>query len=261
MNSDNELSIKEIQKNLKNKIASESILVFDEIDSTNNEAKRRILNNKLDKTIIIANSQSAGRGRNGRSFFSPKDTGVYISIILNPDDICFDIGLITTLVCVTVSKAISKVSGITPKIKWVNDLYINAKKVSGILCEAVNDTKTGILKAVVVGIGINCNTEFDGELAQIAGALFKDNRNIRNKLIAEIINEIHDMIKNNIIDDYLEYSRENSMLIGREVYIVGEEDNVYVAYDIGKTGELILRDKNGLFRSINSGEVSVKLND
>ena len=125
MNSFNKISISEIQKHLDSKIASESIAIFEEIDSTNNEAKRLILKDNLNKKIIIANSQYAGRGRSGKSFYSPKDTGVYISFIINPADVCFNIGLITTLACVAVSKAITKVSGIVPKIKWVNDLYVN----------------------------------------------------------------------------------------------------------------------------------------
>ena len=261
MDSINELSLNEIQKYLNNKIAADSILVFDKIDSTNNEAKRRILNNKLEKTIIIANSQSAGRGRRGRSFYSPKDTGVYISFILKSESIKFDVGMITTLTCVAVSKAISKVSGIIPKIKWVNDLYIRNKKVCGILCEAVNDTNTGNLKAVVVGIGINCNTVFEDELAEIAGAIFDDDKYIRNQLIAELINEIDIIIADDVTDKYLEYSRENSMIIGREIFIVGEEDNIYIADNIGTKGELVLTDKNGQVRIINSGEVSIRINN
>ena len=257
----NELSLKEIQKHLNNKIASDSILVFDEIDSTNNEAKRRILNNKLEKTIIIADSQSAGRGRRGRCFYSPKGTGVYISFILKSNSIKFDVGLITTLTCVAVSKAISKISGIIPKIKWVNDLYFRDKKICGILCEAVNDTNTSNLKAIVVGIGINCNTVFEDELAEIAGAIFDDEKYIRNRLIAELINEIDIMIADDVTEEYLEYSRENSMIIGREVSIIGEEDNVYIADDIGPKGELVLTDKDGQVRILNSGEVSIRINN
>lgn len=259
MSSVDELSLSEIHKYLKDKSASDKIIIFDEIDSTNNEAKRRILNNTLDKNIIISNSQFAGRGRMGRNFYSPGNTGIYISFILNCHDIEFDIELVTTMTCVAVSKAISKVVGTVPQIKWVNDLYLQEKKVCGILCEAVNDTKRGNLKAIIIGIGVNCSTVFEGELSQIAGSLFKDNQYIRNQLIGEIINEIDAMVREDVSESYLKYYRHNSMIIGRKVFIVGEEEKTYIADNIGSMGELILKDENEQVRIINSGEVSIRL--
>ena len=130
-------------------------LYFEELDSTNSYLKEMAAKGAQEGTIIIANRQSAGRGRLGRSFFSPEEKGIYMSILLRPDISLERAVLITSMAAVAVAEAIEQVSGIQTKIKWVNDIFLNKKKVCGILTEAGIDAETGTLEYAVLGIGVN----------------------------------------------------------------------------------------------------------
>ena len=131
---------------------------YDEIDSTNLEAKRYAASNSeplQEIPVFIAKSQTGGRGRLGRSFFSPEETGLYMSILLPINENLIETDLITPAAGVAVCRTIEELSTETPKIKWVNDVYINKKKVCGILAEGIIDSKLGKISKVVLGIGIN----------------------------------------------------------------------------------------------------------
>ena len=136
------------------------IMVFDDIDSTNDEAKRMLEQETVDDGMyLIANHQTAGRGRQGHSFYSPADTGLYVSMVRTDHDVLHPATLskLTLAAAVATAEAIEEAVGVSPKIKWVNDLYYRDRKVCGILTESVGwlDDRP---RAVVIGIGINCST-------------------------------------------------------------------------------------------------------
>ncbi|MBR2812349.1 MAG: biotin--[Solobacterium sp.] len=145
--------------------------VFSEIDSTNTYA-RSIAHKAKDGTYIIANRQTAGRGRHGHSFYSPADTGLYVSYILKVNRPAEQILKLTVAAAVAVCEAIRSCTSQDPKIKWVNDIFLDHHKVAGILCEATQDLESHMVDSVIIGIGINCRTiEFPEEIENIAGSL------------------------------------------------------------------------------------------
>ena len=241
------LDAKAIKELLKFKHPDAQIMVFDSVDSTNTCAKNM---KDISKGIICARAQTAGRGRHGRSFYSPADTGLYMSIILpiTPQQ-AYEFSL-TAAAAVASARAISKLCGIEVQIKWVNDLYINNKKVAGILTEA---DKT----RVIVGIGINVCTElFPADLPR-AGSL---NSNLDfSCLAAKVAEEIFDIVcsfDKSFMDEY----RKRSMLLGKQIcYTQNNQTKYATAIDIDDNGRLIVRDRRGTEIGLNSGEVSIVL--
>ena len=155
-----------------------NVKYYDEIDSTNDEA-RRFAQNENSDCLIIANQQTKGRGRRGRTFFSPKDSGIYMSLIVHVGKNVEKLSSITAVAAVSVAKAVDTVvynEQNTSLIKWVNDVYIADKKVSGILTEAysfMEDEEAGYL---IIGFGINVyepQTGFPKEIKNTAGFLLK----------------------------------------------------------------------------------------
>ena len=236
------------------------LYVYDELDSTNTEAKRRVIDGAEEGTVIIADSQTSGRGRLGRSFFSPRGSGIYLSFILKPKMSAEKSLAITAAVAVAVCMAIEKITGKKPMIKWVNDLYLDGKKICGILTEAVSGLETGNIDAVVIGIGINCTTVFNGDLKQKAGSLFDVNSDaVRNKLAAELINRLYNLIDMLSGNDFMQEYRKRSIILGKEITICNEPESLYTVEDIGDSGELVLKGRNGEKRVLNTGEVSIRL--
>lgn len=232
-----------------------TVRVFDEIDSTNTEAKRMALDGFSGEALLVAHSQTAGRGRMGRSFYSPEQTGAYFSILHTLSTPLCDAVAITSATSVAVMRAIRTLAGIQTDIKWVNDLYYNGKKVCGILTEAMS---VGESTHVIVGVGINLDTaDFPEELQAIAGSL---NAQIdATKLIAEIYRQISFYLKDSSNREWLEDYRKHSMVLGRRVsWGDAEALQIGVAEAIDEDGALIIRDeKNDLVR-LHTGEISIR---
>ena len=247
---DDKLTMEGILPYLNDKSMAEYMVLYDIIDSTNTELKRRVRQGAKSKTMILADSQTAGRGRLGREFYSPSGSGVYFSMLFYPQIPAEELVLFTTAASVAVCHAIEAVTEQQPLIKWVNDLYLNGKKVCGILTEKQGD-------AVIIGVGINCTTVFEGELATIAGSLSQTG--IRCRLAAELVNclvNIEAMIsQRNFLDEY----RKRSLVLGKEIAILQEQGSCYFAEDIGEKGELILRTKTGEKKILATGEVSIRM--
>lgn len=250
------ISLGEIAGYLPDEFDQSRIQVFDVIDSTNTEAKRQAIYGAADGTIIVAGKQEQGRGRVGRSFYSPQDGGVYFSILLRPTLPMEDVVLITVAASVQVAEAIRSVCGVFPDIKWVNDLYCEGKKVCGILAELVSDSEQG--NAVVLGVGINCSIEFPDELREIAGNVpYAEDR--KNRLVAELSVKLSKLEL--VVEDglFIEVYRKHSMVMGKWVTIPQEPGSLYLVRGIGDRGELMLEDKAGNSRSLTTGEVSIRL--
>ena len=154
------------------KYKNNRLYIYDTLDSTNIRAKQLALENAPHGTVVIARQQTAGRGRLGRSFFSPRD-GIYISIIVRPD---FDLTKsvhVTSAASVAVAESIESICGMDAKIKWVNDIYADNKKVCGILTEGITDFETGQIESLVIGIGVNTTIkDFPEDLLELLNPRF-----------------------------------------------------------------------------------------
>ncbi len=239
---------------------------FDEIDSTNEELKRRSFDGAPHGTLAVANRQTAGKGRMGRSFYSPADTGIYMSILLRPE-VEFSEGLlITSAASVAVCRAIEKVTDVSCEIKWVNDICINGKKICGILAEAVMSAGDKIPESIVLGIGINVNTaDFPEEVRSRAGALVEGDRttldtdSLRSAVAAGVYDEVTDIYKDMLSRRFIEEYRRRSNVIGKQIrYGSGNSFQTGTAIDIDNNGGLIVRTEEGSTITLSTGEISVR---
>ncbi|MEG1972298.1 MAG: biotin--[acetyl-CoA-carboxylase] ligase, partial [Oscillospiraceae bacterium] len=208
-----------------------NLLVFDTVDSTNLQAKKCGFENAVDKSVFVANCQTNGRGRKGRSFFSPSDTGIYMSILLRPEDFSRDTIKVTIAAAVAVVRAIKTVTMQDASIKWVNDIFLNGRKICGILTEAVSDMETGSIDFLVVGVGVNVSTaQFPKEIENIAGAV-SEKQISRNDLTAEIIKEFLKLYKDLSSPKILEEYKKSSLVFTK--HIKYEKNGIkYIAKDV-----------------------------
>ena len=245
-------------------LKSREIRVFPCLPSTNQEAKRMALERAEQGSAVLAEEQSAGRGRLGRSFFSPRGNGLYMSVILRPKADVSNAVLITTAAAVGVCRAIDTVTGRHPQIKWVNDLYLNEKKICGILTEAVTNFETGVIESVVVGIGINfkgSQSTLPEELRHKAGFLYTDEppATTRNHLAAEIINQLCILCDTLELRSFLPEYRMRSMIIGEQIrFLRNQVWSEALAVDIDDNGGLIIALSDNKRETLSSGEVSVR---
>ena len=207
----NEISETLILKHLK---VPRKVAVFEEVFSTNDTIK------DIEFDVVVAKSQTGGRGTNNRKFFSPKG-GIYLSLKLKPKIPLDKLSLITPFTAVALYKAIEKVTKLKPKIKWVNDIYINGKKVAGILTESKISSDS--IDYVIVGVGINCDrqnfpnfnlntpTSIEEEL---------DYKIDKNRLIAEFLNEFNGIEKSLLSKDFIPYYKDNFYLLDKAVKVV-----------------------------------------
>ncbi|MEG2204888.1 MAG: biotin--[acetyl-CoA-carboxylase] ligase, partial [Oscillospiraceae bacterium] len=171
------------------------IRVCQEVDSTNRLARQAALDGAAHGSVFAAERQSAGRGRFGRSFYSPEGRGIYLSVLLCPPQ-GIPPTLLTTAAAVAVCRAVRSLTGLKPRIKWVNDLVLDQKKICGILTEAVTDWESGAIESVVIGIGLNVYPPEDlpPELAQGVGSLYGESDGTppvgRSRLAAGLLNEL-----------------------------------------------------------------------
>jgi len=243
------------------------IIVYKTIGSTNQEAKKIALEGAKKITVIIAEEQTQGRGRMGRSFYSPSKSGIYLSLVLRPNVHASEAVLVTTGAAVGVCRAIQKVTGIEPQIKWVNDIYLNSRKIVGILTEAVTNFENGLVEFIIIGIGINFKRpedDFPKDLEEIAGALFdkKPDALTRNRLVAEIINEVLNICGDLNKRDFLEEYKSHSMVLGKKIKVCKNNQwQLATAIDIDNDGGLIVRNESGQIETLNSGEISIRRMD
>lgn len=261
------LSAEGICLELKEEYQGCDVVVYKCIDSTNMEAKRRALDGAKEGLIVLAEEQTAGRGRRGRSFLSPTGTGIYMSFLFRPTpEQSSDVVLVTTAASVAVCRAIRNVLHEEPAIKWVNDIYLKEKKVCGILTEAVSDFESGRIDTVVVGIGINYREPqggFPEEVKDIAGALCtKDDAVPRNCLAAGIINELFTLYENLSDKTYMADYKKWSNVLGKRVRFSSENNWDYgMAENIDDDGGLIIRKEDGTEQVLRTGEITLRVCD
>lgn len=249
------LSPQGISSYLDPKLKEIKIFSYKTIDSTNEEGKR-LINETQGPFLVVSEEQTKGKGRLGRPFYSPSQTGIYMSLVYPfQEDVEMALRL-TTLTSVAVSKAIEKLTGITVGIKWVNDVYLQGKKIAGILTEGITSLESGRIETVIIGIGINIRTEeFPEEIRGTAASINIKNL-IRNQLIAEIVNEFYRLLEDP--SQYIDYYRDHHILQGKEVYYLYRgEKNYGKVLGVTDMGELILEQK-GKKITISSGEVTIR---
>ncbi|MBO7431444.1 MAG: biotin--[acetyl-CoA-carboxylase] ligase [Elusimicrobia bacterium] len=255
----NKLSEQEIKQTLSDNYKNFDIKIFDVLPSTNDFAKELInSDNFVHGTTIIANAQTKGRGRFARTFFSPADTGIYFSSILKISLPIQDVSLITLISAVAVCKAIKKLTTLNPEIKWINDIYLDNKKICGILVENINDLTNLKSKGIVVGIGINISTEnFPKDIEEKAGSVMYNGLS-RNKLIAEILNNLFDLSKDVYNKKIIEEYKALSLILNKEIiYIKNNKTYTATAIDINDNGNLIVKDSNNNISILENEEVSI----
>ena len=251
---------------ISTKVVGRSIVYLERIDSTNNYAKQAALHGGEDGLVVIANEQTGGRGRSGRSFQSPPDKGLYLTTLLRPKAAPAEVLSVTALAAVAVCNAVERTCGVRPGIKWTNDLILNGKKLTGILTEMGVEGESGALQYVVVGIGINANHErsdFSGEVAEIATSLRMELGRPVNRaaLAAALIEELDALYAclGGDLSDYLEQYRTDCVTLGKQVRILGSgAERTGEAVGIDDSFGLIVRREDGALETIRSGEVSVR---
>jgi len=242
----------------------DSIFVYESLESTNKTAKEMAVAGAKHGTIVIANGQTAGRGRYDRKFYSPAGNGLYMSMILRPSRLWLSTPtLVTLFAAVCVCEAIEMTTGKQPQIKWVNDIFVNGKKVCGILTEAVTDFESGGIGWIVVGVGVNISSEgYPDEIKHIAGAIFTNDEPTitRNRLAAEIINRI--MLPNATSEKELIDHYKKRLFILEQTIMVNSVDQPYEArvIDVDVMGQLVVEKDSGEVVKLSSGEISIIVN-
>ncbi|MCD5001364.1 biotin--[acetyl-CoA-carboxylase] ligase [Enterococcus saccharolyticus] len=243
-------------------LPSEHIFLMDETESTMKVAKLAALNQQEAPALYIAETQTGGHGRFGRPFFSPKGQ-IYMSLLLNPNQSFEELPQYTLLAAVAVSLAIDEVTGRKTDIKWVNDIYLDGKKICGILSEATSDFEAGRISHVILGMGINFSIPpetFPDGLEKKASSLFPDGKPTvsRNQLIQLIWQNFFELLDGLPDNSYLKVYREKSFVLGKTVSFV-QQGVTYsgIAKEISDTGELLVETSIGL-KNLSSGEISLQ---
>ncbi len=258
------LSAQGIQKYLNTEIKDMKISVLPTVSSTNSFVREQANNGAAPNSLVVANEQTAGRGRVGRSFYSPKDTGVYMSLLLRPKQYSAEQAVsITTMAAVAVCEAIEAVSGEKAEIKWVNDIFVRGKKVCGILTEGSFGLESGMLEYAVLGIGINLyqpESGFSEELQPIAGAIFTARRNdAKNRLVSEFLNRFYGYYAESYQSSYVEQYRKRCFVIGRQVTLISaNESKEAVVLGIDDRCRLLVKYLDGTEDCCSSGEISIR---
>lgn len=249
----NLVSVQSIKTFMKNDIDVEYL---QSVDSTNNYCKRVLAEGRDGAFLVSAHQQTAGRGRQGKSFYSPADTGVYFSLVLHPKTNLQNAVTATTAAAVAVCKAIENLTDKKPKIKWVNDVYLDGKKICGILTEAITNFEEGIVDSIIIGIGVNISTTDFPQEVEGAGCLVADVN--PSELIARIADELIS-IAGSDYQSFIDYYRSHSLVIGEKIkFIKNGVVTLATATAIDETGGLVVRLEDDSETTLRSGDISIR---
>ena len=241
---------------------AQRIQFHDVLPSTNTYAKELARQSAPEGTVVIAGQQTAGRGRLGRSFHSPRGTGLYLSLILRPDCPAQQLMHLTCATAVATCEALEQACGIRPQIKWINDLTLQGKKLGGILTELVFGSD-GNVSAAIIGIGINCRlAHIPEQIRGIACSLsdFTDKTDIAS-LAAALITALEQMSRKLLAEPsaIMEAYRRSCITLGQQVRILSpSETQTGTAQQVNDDGSLTVLLDNGQQKTVNAGEVSVR---
>ena len=257
------LTPEEVAYGLRAKVLGSRIVSLAEVDSTNEEAKRRAQQGAPDGSVFIAERQTGGKGRLGRRWESPEGTGVWFSVLLRPGLVPSEISSITLLAGIAVCRAIRALTGCPAVIKWPNDVVIGSRKVCGILTEMTAEVDR--VEYVVLGIGINANMEsFPEELAEKATSLRREAGKPfpRAAILRTVLGELEPLLnsaKSGGLSSILEEYKALCVSLNRRVgFFYGGKQQTGTAVDVSPSGELVVERDNGDRIAVNAGEVVVQ---
>ncbi len=235
-----------------------------EIDSTNARAGALADTGAPEWTVVLADRQTAGRGRRGRSFYSPENCGLYMSVVVRPQVAAQEATLLTVAAATAVAEAVEALLDAPCAIKWVNDIFYKSKKVSGILTEASLSLEDSMLRWAVVGIGINVFQPkyVPDNIASVAGHLLDEvpeDPLYRSRLAADILNRFYAYANNLGERSYLPGYKKRLMLLNQPVRLVqGGSERIVVARTVDEDGRLLVDNEYGEREAILTGEVSLR---
>ena len=243
---------------------NKNIIYYKQLDSTNIEITRLAAQGAAHGTVVVADEQTAGKGRRGRNWESPAGENIYMSVLLRPDCIPNRAPMLTLVMAYSVAEALKGIGFANVQIKWPNDLVLSGKKICGILTEMrLEDSR---IDYVVVGVGINVNTsQFPAELRETATSLYQESGKLfdRKDIVESVVTHFDEAYRKFLKTQDLSFLRDeyNDMLVnvGKEVRVL-EPGNEYTAYaqGINSEGELLVRTKDGEEKKVYAGEVSVR---
>lgn len=255
------LSRSEIARNVRDSTLNYEIIILDEIPSTNTYLKEH--KDLVNNTLVLAKTQTKGRGRLGKSFHSLDQGGIYMSLLKTEDITDYDTALATLASALAVSEVLDEYLEAATSIKWVNDIYHGGLKLAGILTEGTLEFETGSLSSLIIGIGINVNTEeFPEELSSIATSIYRitGKKHVRSEIIGKILSSLEKhlrMTRTNPEELILAY-RKKMLYLGEEILVIrGEEKIQGTLQDITGKGHLILKTGSETL-TLNSGEISIR---
>ena len=259
------LSPQGIRRFLKPEYRDLDLTVLPTAPSTNALVREKANQGRPEGCVIVACEQTDGRGRYGRQFFSPVDSGVYLSLLLRPTAYSpQQATCLTAAAAAAMCQAIEAVTGQQPGIKWVNDIFLHGKKVCGILTEAAVGLETGALDYMVLGAGVNLYPPAEGfpeEIQSIAGSVLERScPEAKNRLVGEFLNRFWDFYTHPECRTYLEDYRSRSLAIGQNVTVLsaGRAVSAY-AYGIDDDFRLLVRYENGDTEALSYGEIRIQL--
>lgn len=242
----------------------ENLIYFESIDSTNTAAKKMAADGAPEGTVLVADMQTGGRGRMGRSFHSPAGSGIYMSVILRPKCPAGQLMHLTCAVAVATADAIERAVGLRPGIKWTNDLVYEKRKLGGILTELSLD-KNGCVDYAVLGVGINCcqtADDFPEEIRNMAGSLqLCTGKPIDRAAVAAAMIESFERMNRTLTDPqtFLPRYRTDCITVGQYISLLrGEEIRHGKALDVDDNGALVVQFDDGHIDAVTSGEVSIR---
>ena len=242
--------------------------VYKTITSTNTVLKTLAAEGAPAGLALIAGEQTAGRGRMGRSFYSPADSGLYLSLLLRPNMSAVEAARLTACAAVAAAETIEELSGRPAQIKWVNDIFVDGRKVCGILTEASVDCENGMMHYVIIGLGVNTRVptgDFPEELKGIAGAAFDADSipELRCRLAAGILDRLATYTQNPGAPLVFEGYRSRSLVLGKQINILapGRDPVPAEVLDLEEDYALLVRLPDGSTTRLNSGEVSIRVGE
>ncbi len=259
------LSVQGIQKYLRPEVAGWDLSVLPAVSSTNALVREKANNGAPEGCMVLANEQSSGRGRLGRDFFSPQGTGIYMSLLLRPQNYSAEQAVrITTMAAVAMCEAIEAVSDEKAQIKWVNDIFVRDKKVCGILTEGSFSLESGLLEYAVLGIGINLYQPkggFPKELKDIAGVIFQTPQDdAKNRVVSEFLNRFYVYYMEPGQTGYVEQYQKRSLVVGKQVTLLsGNASKNAVVLGIDDHCRLLVKYADGTEGCYSSGEISIRI--